>query len=700
MKKCLPLVLIVFLMGSTSLFAQRPGREKFADVVKNIDSRFEPASAKPGDTVKWILTAQVEPGWHLYPTRQADPDSSYVMTLSFPNTPALELVGELVEPRDAKTIPNPDDEKRPPLQIFEGTVTWEQVFKVTSQATNGPLQYIVRSRVLVCNDQTCLQPEKLDLTAQLNITGGMAAVANNNAPPPTKSMEDEIPVDSAAYQAVMTDILGRLQKKETEVPSSLLSFILTAMFWGGVTLLTPCVFPMIPITVSFFLKQSEKNDAKPIMMAVVYCATIIVVLGAASITLLKFFSALSVNPVMNVFLGSLFIVLALSLFGMYDLTLPASLTRFTSSRESRGGVVGTIFMALTFTVVSFTCVAPFLGGFGAMAAKPDYKWYHLVLGALTFSATFAFPFFLLALFPSLIRKLPKSGSWLHSVKIVMGFVELAAGLKFLRTAELVALREPVFFTYDLVLGMWVVLSVLCGLYLLRVVRIGDAEEEATVGVPRFLMGFAFITLGIYLAPGLFAGGPDGTNHRPRGSVFAWVDAFLLPDPAESIATDLAWSGDLRRALEAALNEQKRTGQVSRVFIDFTGETCSNCKLNEREIFTRPEIKDLFRKFRLVKLYTDKVPDSLYSDKVRGQLKGAARQQADAAVNARFKADGFDSEQLPLYVILEPKPDGTIVVSNQYAEGKINRVDQFVDFLKSGIGESSSVASARGVAGRH
>ena len=282
---------------------------------------------------------------------------------------------------------------------------------------------------------------------------------------------------------------------------------------------------MIPITVSFFLKQAEKNHGNALLLAFVYCGTIVVMLGIAALTLLQFFTILSINPWMNVFLGTLFVVLALSLFGMFDFTLqiglraailglplltvlivkPAGpqllwvigcvavsmvllaivnqwieraafqLQQSTANRSSVGGLIGTVFMAISFTIVSFTCVAPFLGGFGGMAASGQFKTWELVLGAFAFSGTFAAPFFLLALFPSLLKKLPKSGGWLNTVKVVMGFLELAAALKFFRTAELIGTPSPSFFTFDLVLGMWIALSAICGLYLINLFRIGHEE---------------------------------------------------------------------------------------------------------------------------------------------------------------------------------------------------------------------------------
>src|SRR5262249_37917595 len=272
------------------------------------------------------------------------------------------------------------------------------------------------------------------------------------------------------YRSTLEEVLAVLLKRDT-ANASLLGFILAGVFWGAVSLITPCVFPMIPITVSYFLKQSEKEPPRPLTMAAVYCGTIIVVLTVAAVLLLSFFRLLSINPIMNFGMGLLFVFFALSLFGWYEIELPSGLAQFTSAREGQGGLVGTVFMALTFTIISFACVAPFLGGFSGTAAATRPLWHNL-LGGLAFSVTFASPFFFLALFPALLRKLPKSGSWLNSVKVVMGFLELAAAFKFFRTAELIhSGASPSVFTFDFVLGLWIAMSVLCGLYLIGVFRL-------------------------------------------------------------------------------------------------------------------------------------------------------------------------------------------------------------------------------------
>jgi thiol:disulfide interchange protein DsbD len=491
------------------------------DVLSRIEARFEPATAKPGDSVTWIMTVEVVPGWHTYPTVQTDPEAlSNVVVIKFPKTGNLTPTGPIIEPS------NPIEKAYPELKIkkayeYEGTVVWSQRMTLGNTTEPGPLVYKVPVTFLVCKEN-CIR-EKRDVAATLTVRG--EPHVNGSSPPvkatstPRTAVDDEADaIGSTDHKAALNAILGKIGKQRVEPNTGLASFLLTAAFWGAITLFTPCVFPMIPITVSFFLKQAEKNHGNALKLAIIYCGTIIVVLGAAALTLLEFFTLLSINPWMNILLGSLFVVLALSLFGMFELTLPNFLTRFTSAREGQGGVIGTVFMALTFPIVSFTCVAPFLGGFGGMASSGQFRTWELILGAGAFAGTFAAPFFLLALFPSLLKRLPKSGGWLNTVKIVMGFLELAAALKFFRTAELIHSAQPSLFTFDLVLGMLIALSLLCGLYLINVFRLPHDEPHESVSVPRMLVGFLFISMALYMSPALFAFGPNGEKQRPRGSV--------------------------------------------------------------------------------------------------------------------------------------------------------------------------------------
>jgi thiol:disulfide interchange protein len=705
------------LLAAAPALAQFSGPSRnlrFPDVAE-VEASVEPATAKRGETVTWRLTVELIPGWHTYPTKQNDPEaSSSVNKITFPAPGDVIFVGDLQEP------PNPVQKSEPPIKEllwYEGKAVWERKFVVSPDATPGAKTVTVPVRILACQE-SCLPPERITTRATLTVSDappvsvdskyadavraatGAASPGTRAAPPDTQpkvsappSANASRPPDRSAQS--LSDYEKSLAALESQTVvgsqgvtpqnAGLGGFLLTAAVWGLVSLVTPCVFPMIPITVSYFLKQSEKAHVNPLVQALVYCGTIVVVLGVAALTLLGVFRELSVHPWTNIAMGVLFVVLALSLFGMFELTLPSSLTRFTSAREGQGGLVGTVFMALTFTIVSFTCVAPFLGGFAGIAASGQFRWYEMLLGAFAFSAAFAAPFFLLALFPSLLRRLPRSGGWLNSVKVVMGFLELAAALKFFRTAELRLLPAPEFFTYDFVLGLWVALALVCGLYLLNLFRLGHDEVQESVGVPRMLWGFLFLGLAFYTLPGLFRHGPEGERQRPGGVVYAWIDAFLLPEPSRG---DLPWTADLQRAVAQARSERDKTGQPQYVFVDFTGVTCTNCKYNERTVFTRPEVRELFRPYKLVQMYTDEVPAEFYAQK-----PGDGQREAEAAVNLAFQKRLFGTEQLPLYVILEPRPDGKVAVVDVYQEGKINKVERFVEFLKKPLAGDAARAQA-------
>jgi thiol:disulfide interchange protein len=620
-----------------------------------------PKSARRGETVEMTITGKVRPGYHTFALTKHT-ENQFVPTFTYQKSASLKPLFPIVE-----SMPQLQKEGSEELWEHRGTFTWKQKLWILPEAKPGPSELPFSIRLQVCNESKCT-PGTISLKAAVNVSSQPAV---SLSPAERKKLESATAAPPSS---------------EGGTGTGLLAFILAGVFWGFVSLITPCVFPMIPITVSFFLKQSEKEHHQPITMALVYCATIIVVLTIAAVALLSVFRALSTSPTMNFVIGGLFIFFALSLFGMYEIELPSGLARFTSSREGSGGLLGTMFMALTFTIISFACVAPFLGGFGGTAASQEMTFTHRLLGGLAFATTFASPFFILALFPSLLKKLPKSGSWLNSVKVVMGFLELAAALKFLRAGELVMLPEPTFLTYDFVLGLYIALSVLCGLYLLGLYRLPHDSPVEHLSVPRMLFSLFFLGLALYLTPALFKYGDKGKNQRPAGTVFAWLDSFLLPDEAE---TDLPWMGNLQDGLKKAREQRKL------VFVDFTGKTCTNCKLNEQNVFTQPTIKDLLKQYTLVQLYTDVVPRWLYPPAERQRLgSGTGRQRADAGNNLAFQREKFNTEQLPLYVILEPLADGKYREVARYDEGKISSDEAFTRFLQQPLDRQTAATRAQ------
>jgi thiol:disulfide interchange protein DsbD len=580
-------VAAMLLLGSLHLSPAAEGppptkNKAFLKAVPSASVSVEPAQARRGQTVLWTLSLDIIPGWYTYPTRQTTAEAaSSVTTFTFPPPGDITFVGLLKEPEPHTKTVEGLAAAPVPVQILDGKVVFQRPLVVSPKAEPGEKKIQVRTEVIVCNAQgQCLVPTKLDFIVPLTVTADPPVAVDTQylkdlpgaggPSEPTRSTPPltEPPRASNPEQPSPVSPAGNERKAD----EGLWGFILSGIFWGAVSLLTPCVFPMIPITVSFFLKQSEKEHHRPLAMAVVYSATIVIVLTIGAVLLLSVFQAASQHWATNLILGGLFVFFALSLFGMYEITLPSGLANFTSTQQGRGGMVGTIFMALTFSIISFSCVAPFMGGFAALVPSlgnvsamlkagsygPLFQIFaRLLLGALAFSVTFASPFFFLALFPSLLRKMPKSGSWMNTVKVVMGFLELAAAVKFLRACELLAFGQAQLLTYDLALGMYIALALACGLYLLGLFRLPHDEPPEHLGVPRMVVSVLFLSLAFYLSPALLKLNAD-QKQRPTGSVFAWLDSFLLPDLSEKRL------GSLAEGLKEAKDKRKL------VFVDFTG----------------------------------------------------------------------------------------------------------------------------------
>jgi thiol:disulfide interchange protein DsbD len=698
-----------------------------------------------------------------------------VTKLELPTPDVLIFVWPPVDPpgHEWKSKADPADPAQT-IQYSPTPVTWELKAVVSPRAAVG--RHSIRlgrgTLLSVCNDYGCVnsRPDGRDLpAAELEVVEGPPvavepayrplvekAIGSQSPPPPPNGTEaspsspveakpSQSPVEANAsersqrltqpieqYEAQLQALRQQLQSTDLAASravasGSLWSFLVTAAAWGFITLLTPCVFPMIPITVSIFLKQGNQSPRQALLLAAVYSLTIILVLGVSAFFLLSTFVELSTDPWMNLGLSLIFLVFALSLFGLYEVTLsivvvlaigvsalvllprllaasgsemgwlvgPASaalaggaymllhrsrsesqLLGYLTQKHSGGGIGGTIFGAIAFTLVGFTCVAPFLGGFVGLTASGRLTSFELLLGALAYATAFAAPFFLLALFPSLLRRLPRSGHWLETIKVVMGFLELAAALKFLRTAELRWLPEPAYCTYDCVLACWIALSAVCGLYLLRLFRLPYDEEVAPIGVGRLITAVAFLALAAYLTPALFLG-PDRQPQRPRGAIFAWIDAFLLPEPARE--TELTWHYDLPQTIRQLAEHARRSSRPQPLFLDFTGVTCTNCKYNEFQVFPQPRIRQLLQQYARVQLYTDEVPAALYAVD-----PGSSRRVREAQANRLFKIDLFGNDQLPLYAVIWVQPDGRVVLRSVYDEGKINEPERFAAWLAAGL----------------
>ena len=642
----------------------------------------EKPSFRPGESVLVEIRGTLLPGYHTYPihVRTAVQDSVGLSTIKI-GAGALKIAWPISETDPVAVVEEALGGKV--LELAESFV-WTVELLIPADTREGPVDQELVVKAQVCDNRGCTwgthrlnvrllvsgavvtpSAELLKRTASLTppepkVVGDSVAEkpkpvnggSNKQYSPQTVATRlpvlpspEEVIVEGVYPEATIQDPAAFALFLEKPTPAAkggkegLWAFVLQGVFWGAVSLVTPCVFPMIPVTVSIFLKHKSESWATPIFHALVYCATIVVVMTLAALAFLSVFVWLSISVVFNIALGLVFIVFALSLFGMYDIELPSFMTQFTSAREQQGGYVGTFFMALTFSMLSFACVAPFLGGFGGTATSEGVGLVHKILGGVAFSATFASPFFILALFPKLLGAMPRSGGWMTSVKITMGFVELAAAVKFFRLAE-IRNGEAAFFTYDVSLALTIVTFLAAGAYLLQFISLpSDDPDVRQVPVPRLILGMAAFAMALYLVPGLWHDSKGG-RIRPQGIVFAWIDAFLLPDSDGN--EELDFGGDLALALERSRSDGRP------VFVDFTGVTCVNCKLNEKNVFPRPEVRRQLERYHLVQLHTDRVIDTFVPAGTSTEEKLRL-----AESNAVFRDTVFGLNQLPLYAVIRP-----------------------------------------------
>jgi thiol:disulfide interchange protein len=409
---------------------------------------------------------------------------------------------------------------------------------------------------------------------------------------------------------------------------SMLHYFWLSLGMGALSLLTPCVFPMVPITVSFFANHSSRTRAGALKMAALYGLGIIFTFVALGMSLAVIFGAaginkLASNPWVNLLITFIFLGFALSLLGVFFMQLPTGLMNRlnnAATEKQEGSIVGTMLMGLTFSLTSFTCTAPFVGTLLVLAAQGNWRW--PMIGMLGFSFVFALPFFLLALVPQLMTQIPRAGGWMNSVKVVMGFLEIAAAMKFLSNADLVWHWN--IFTRTTVLCIWTGCLLMIVAYLLGWFRLDHDSEISAVSGPRVIFALLFLAAAIWLGNGL-------TGHK-----LGDIDAFLPPADSDNsvqmqTASATAESPWILNDLQAGLQQAKQQGKP--LFIDFTGYTCTNCRWMESNIFSKPAVERDMNRFVKVRLYTDGDGDT-YS------------KQQD------YEDKQFGTVALPLYALLD------------------------------------------------
>jgi thiol:disulfide interchange protein DsbD len=555
--------------------------------------RAEPASAPPGSTIRVRAAVHIDAGWHLYSA-----SSAAGLPATFKVSP--ESLSRVLQPPPKRAF---DGVLGAEAETYEGDTAFLLDVKLRTDAPARPEELSVSARYQTCNDTACV-PGKWTLPVSVIVDA--AAPAPSTAIPAGFA---EAKAPRAASAAPSPDSRGWG------------AFLLVAFGAGLACIFTPCVFPMIPITMSYFLNQQSGEKRSGVTQAVVFCLGIIVLFSGMGLLVTALLGPVGVkqlgsNPWVNGFISVLFVAFGLSLLGAFEITIPSSILTKLNQSSGTGGFAGTLLMGLTFALSSFACVGPFVGTL--LAASVSEGRTRPVAGMVVFATGLALPFFLLALFPSYLTRMPRSGGWLARVKVVMGFVILAASLKYLSSLDQVL--QWGFLTRERFLAAWIVLFAMAGLYLLGFVRLEGIKPDENMGLGRLLTGMAFLIFAVSLWPGM------------SGGKLGLFDAYV-PMVAENSqgasSGDLVWMKDrYRDALDQARREHKL------VFIDFTGYACANCHWMRANILSQPEVAVALKDFVLLELYTDGT-------------------DAASEANSKLQLDKFGTVAMPFYAILDP-----------------------------------------------
>jgi len=624
----------------------------------------------PGERFDVRIMATIEGKWHLYSATQPPGGPNATRFSILPGVP-FEVAGQ---PRQSTPRVEFDSNFGINTEFFAEAADFWIPVKASPDAQPGEYELKIQVVYQVCDDQVCLPPRKIPIPARVRLVAAaagadrasMAVPTDHGQQKPSSGLQSggapapmpagsapalpQIPAPSTIPppRAAEDQVVGTAADLAQARSSGFLPFLWLAMTMGAISLATPCVFPMIPITVSYFTKSAERNRGAALKLALVYSLGIIFTftilgLGLAAVLGATGINQFAANPWINLLITAIFLGFALNLFGLYQIGIPSGLLTRLSSAGGGSGYLQTLLMGLTFTLTSFTCTVPFVGTVLVATSQGDWLW--PAFGMLGFSVTFAAPFFVLAILPGVLVALPRSGGWLNSVKVTMGFLEVAAAMKFISNVDLVWHWRV--FTREVVLAVWIAIAVLAAVYLLGKFRLPHDSPVESLGVMRMMTTIVFLSLGFYLFTGLMGGS------------LGELDAFLPPRTSGGLT--LTGGGTAGRELEwhtdrnVALSQARREGRP--VFLDFTGYTCTNCRWMESNIFPLPAVQAELEKFVRLQLFTD----------------GEGPQYEE---NQRYQKEEFGTVALPLYVILSPR--GEKIAS---FPGMTRKPEEFLGFLR-------------------
>lgn len=652
--------------------------------------------AQVGDEVDLIFKVVIDPTWYLY-SSDFDPECGpMITTFEFAVDASFEAVGE-IKPIGAKK--KFDDIFECEYTYFRRTAEFRQTIKVLSANLNinGTYEYQVCTDV----DGICIPfDDEFDFSKSISVTAASNSaqventsngetVDNNDATVADNQQNEDIDEATTEESATSTQIVIETKENDT----SLLGFMLLAFVTGLAALITPCVFPMIPMTVTFFMKDNENGKSNGVKKGLVFGISIVLIYTLMG-TLFAFLlgadglNAMATHWLPNILIFVIFMIFALSFLGLFEITLPSAFVNKVDQQADRGGMVGIFFMASTLGLVSFSCTVPIVGSILVLSAGGEII--KPIFGMLSFSMAFAMPFTLFAIFPEWLKRLPKSGGWLNSVKVVLGLLELALGLKFLSVAD--QAYHWGLLDREIYLALWIVIFTVMGFYLLGKIILPHDSKMEKVGVFRLLMAIITFTLVMYLIPGMFGAPlkalagylPPMSTHdydvpsiiRANGGGGTAAKNTLCDQPkyADFLHFPHGIQGyfDYDQALACAKQQNKP------IFIDFTGHGCVNCREMEARVWSDQAVLDrLNNDFVMLAMYVDdktKLPENKwYTSEYDSKVKKSIGKQ-----NADYQITRFQNNAQPYYIILNT--DGELLLQPKAYNLSISG---FVEFLEAG-----------------
>ena len=637
------------------------------------------SSEKNSDTeYSLIMKATISGKWHLY-SLDADPIFTTPTKFDFKESPDYQLVGDMEQP--TPTIEH-DDDLDIDLKYFAKEVTFRQKVNVTNgtPTVNGSVRY------MTCDDSRCLPPETTEFSIDLGKAGTPASAIQ----------EAEIGTDQIVKADTEKSNSDNAPKKK-----SLWRVFITGIIGGLIALVTPCVWPMIPMTVSFFLKSAD-DKKKGIRNAIVYGLSIILIydLLGLGVTLLfgdDALNTMATNPWINIFLFLLLVVFAISFFGGFELTLPSKwINKTDENADKKSGILGIFFMALTLVLVSFSCTAPIIGTL-LVEIVSGGLWGPLV-GMTGFALALAIPFTLFAIFPSWLSNLPKSGGWMNTVKVVLAFLELALSMKFLSTAdEMMGWR---ILDRETFIALWIAIFGLLGIYLLGKLKFKHDSDLDHVSVFRLFLAIITLAFTVYMVPGLWGaplnaiaaftpkmytqdfklgqneGNSGTTTMMPTSSENYHNMCTDTPKYGDVLHTPEGYKGyfDFDEALDCARELNKP------ILIDFTGHNCVNCRKMENAVWTDPAVREVLNKnFVIAELYVDDLKDLNPEDyMVIDNGNGTDTIKTIGKKWKQYQKTKYGQNSQPCYVIIDNEEN---ILAGPYGFDK--DVQHFINFLNEG-----------------